>query len=540
MGLWLTRHVVVNVSEYLGAAAESDPDGIALVEVPVRSGGARRALTWSDVDTAADSVARALTGRGLVAGQRVALVMANRADLPIAYYGILRGGMVAVPMNPRSTADEIARMLADAKVKVVLCDATAVESVRAAVAEYACEVVVDGATPAAGEVSFDDFISQAPDLAPVSPLDDEALATILYTSGASGQPRGVMLSHRALSANIEQAAAVEPPLVTSDDRVLGLLPMFHIYGLNAVLGYAVNAGARVVMVDGFEPAGLLETIRSEGVTNVPVAPPVIAAWAGRDDVREALSHIRIIVSGASTLDPDLAAAFAESSGHVVEQGYGMTEASPVIAATLAGERPAGTPPKTGSVGRPLPGIQIRIVDTDGRPQTVGDLGQLLIKGDNLFSGYWPPSAKTGRGVDGPDDEGWYATGDLCFMDDDGDLTVVDRLKELVIVSGFNVYPSEVEDVIAEVEGVSAVAVVGVPDEQTGEAVVAFVVAKPDADEPDRLAAAIAEHCRTRLARFKHPARIDVVAGLPYSPTGKVAKGRLRALARSEALNLGPA
>jgi long-chain acyl-CoA synthetase len=293
------------------------------------------------------------------------------------------------------------------------------------------------------------------------------------------------------------------------------------------------------MVDGFDPAGLLETIRTEGVTNVPVAPPVIAAWAGRDDVREALDHIRIIVSGASTLDPDLAAAFAESSGHVVEQGYGMTEASPVIAATLAGERPAGTPPKTGSVGRPLPGIQVRIVDTDGRPQTVGDLGQLLIKGDNLFSGYWPPSAKTGRGADGPDDEGWYATGDLCFIDDDGDLTVVDRLIELVIVSGFNVYPSEVEDVIAEVEGVSAVAVVGVPDEQTGEAVVAFVVAKPDADEPDRLAAAIAEHCRTRLARFKHPARIDVVAGLPYSATGKVAKGRLRALARSEALNLGP-
>jgi long-chain acyl-CoA synthetase len=443
-------------------------------------------------------------------------------------------------MNPRSTAAEIARMLADAKVKVVLCDATAVESVRAATSAHGCEVVVDGAAPQAGEVSFDDFIGDAPDISPVAPLDDEALATILYTSGASGQPRGVMLSHRALSANIEQAAAVEPPLVASNDRVLGLLPMFHIYGLNAVLGFAVNAGARVVMVDGFDPAGLLETIRAEGVTNVPVAPPVIAAWAGRDDVREALSHVRVIVSGAATLDPDLAAAFAESSGHVVEQGYGMTEAAPVIAATLAGERPAGTPPKSGSVGHPLPGIHVRIVDTDGRPQTVGDLGQLLIKGDNLFSGYWPPSPKTGRGADGPDEEGWYATGDLCFIDDDGDLTVVDRLKELVIVSGFNVYPSEVEDVIAEVDGVSAVAVVGVPDEQTGEAVVAFVVAKKDAGEPGRLAAAIAEQCQTRLARFKHPARIEVVDGLPYSATGKVAKGRLRALARSEALNLGPA
>ena len=530
--------MVVNVSEYLRSAAESDPDGVALVEVPVRSGGTRRELTWSDVDTAADSVARALTGRGLVAGQRVALVMANRADLPIAYFGILRGGMVAVPMNPRSTADELARMLADAKVKVVLCDTAAVDSVRAAVREHPCDVVVDGAPPAAGEVSFDDFIAQAPDLIPMAPRDEEALATVLYTSGASGQPRGVMLSHRALSANIGQAAAVEPPLVTSDDRVLGLLPMFHIYGLNAVLGYAVNAGARVVMVDGFDPSGLLETIRGEGVTNVPVAPPVIAAWAGRDGVRDALAGVRIIVSGASTLDPDLAAAFAESSGHVVEQGYGMTEASPVIAATLAGERAPGTSPKAGSVGRPLPGIQVRIVDTDGRPQSIGDLGQLVIKGDNLFSGYWPPSPKTGRGADGPDTDGWYATGDLCFIDDDGDLTVVDRLKELVIVSGFNVYPSEVEDVIAEVEGVAQVAVVGVPDEQTGEAVVAFVVANAGAGTVDTLAGAIDEYCRTRLARFKHPSRIEVVEGLPHSATGKVAKGRLRALARSEALNLG--
>jgi long-chain acyl-CoA synthetase len=531
--------VVVNVSEYLRSAAESDPDGIALIQVPGRSGGQRRALSWSDVDTAADSIARALTGRGLVAGQRVALVMANRADLPIAYYGILRGGMVAVPMNPRSTADEIARMLADAKAKVVLADTTAVESVRAAVREYPCDVVVDGVAPVAGEVSFDDFIAQAPDLAPIAPRDEEALATILYTSGASGHPRGVMLSHRALSANVEQAAAVEPPLVAPDDRVLGLLPMFHIYGLNAVLGYAVNAGASIVMVDGFDPAGLLETIRVEGVTNVPVAPPVIAAWAGRDDIRDALREVRVIVSGASTLDPDLAAAFAESSGRFVEQGYGMTEASPVIAATLAGERPDGAPPKSGSVGRPLPGISVRIVDAAGHDLGTGDLGQLVVKGDNLFSGYWPPSSENGRGLDGPDEDGWYATGDLCFVDDDGDLTVVDRLKELVIVSGFNVYPSEVEDVIAEVEDVAQVAVVGVPDEETGEAVVAFVVPKDGVVDATALAGAIAEHCRTRLARFKHPSRIDVVEGLPHSATGKVAKGRLRALARSSALNLDP-
>ncbi|HJR89047.1 MAG TPA: AMP-binding protein [Aeromicrobium sp.] len=525
--------MAVNLSEYLHATAVADPEGVALVEVSSRAGSSRRSLSWADVDSAADAVARALTGRGLVAGQRVALVMANRADLPIAYFGILRGGMVAVPMNPRSTADEIQRMLADAKVKLVLCDATGVAQVREAAGEHLCDIVVDGADPIAGETSFNDFIGEATDVEPAAPRDAEALAAILYTSGASGHPRGVMLSHRALIANVEQAAAVEPPLVAPDDCLLGLLPMFHIYGLNAVLGTAMRVGARVVMVDGFDPEGLLATVRDEGITYLPLAPPVIAAWAGRDGVREALAGVRVVVSGASPLDAELAALFAESSGHHVEQGYGMTEASPVIAVTLASRRGPGSAPKPGSVGHSLPGIEVRTVDSHGNDVENGDLGELLVHGDNLFSGYWPD------GADGPDADGWYRTGDVGFADDDGDLTLVDRLRELVIVSGFNVYPSEVEDVIHEVAGVAEVAVVGVPDEATGEGVVAFVVPAADAPSEDELTDAINAHCRDRLARFKHPSRVVVVGDLPHSATGKVAKGRLRALARGEALNLDP-
>ena len=524
--------MVVNLSEYLHAAAAADPDGVALVEISSRGEG-RRTLSWSDLDSAADALARALTGRGVVAGQRVALVMANRADLPIAYFGILRGGMVAVPMNPRSTADEIGRMLADAKAKLVLCDAAGAPAVREAVGSHPCDVVVDGVEPAEGETSFDEFVAEAPDLTPVAPLDAEALAAILYTSGASGQPRGVMLSHRALSANIEQAAAVEPAMITEDDCILGLLPMFHIYGLNAVLGHAAKAGARVVLVDGFDPVGLLDTIREEGVTNLPLAPPVIAAWAGREGVREALAGVRVIVSGASALDQELADAFAESSGHAVEQGYGMTEAAPVIAVTLASRRAPGSGPKPGSVGHSLPGVEVRTVDAEGNDVDNGDLGELLVHGDNLFSGYWPD------GADGPDADGWYRTGDVGFADDDGNLTLVDRLRELVIVSGFNVYPSEVEDVINEVDGVAEVAVVGVPAEETGEAVLAFVVPTAAAADEATLTAAIDAHCQERLARFKHPSRVVVVDGLPHSATGKVAKGRLRALARGELLNLGP-
>lgn len=528
-GSWLTRGVSVNVSDLLRDAADRTPDDVALVERRPE----RRHVSWRELDIAADGLARALSGRDLVAGQRVAVVMANRIDLPIAYFGILRGGMVAVPINPRSTTSEISRMLADAAVRVVLCDETGVQQVREAIGslERPPVVVVDGIAPEAGETAFDAFLSEASGTAPAAPQDPESPAVILYTSGSSGRPRGATLSHRALLANIEQIASLKNLPVGPDDVVLGLLPLFHVYGLNAILGQAVRQGASVVLVDGFDPGGLLQLIHDEGITNVPLAPPVVAAWAGRDDLRERLAGVRTVLSGAANLDPDLAEAFQESSGHWIEQGYGMTETSPVVAVTLASDRdPATEPPKAGSVGAVIPGVEIRIAEPDGTPAAPDDPAQIWVRGANLFSGYWPD------GADGPQEDGWYPTGDVGLLDADGDLTIVDRLKELVIVSGFNVYPTEVEDVIAEVDGVVQVAVVGQPDPETGEAVVAFVQVDPDRDA-DVVLEAVDAQCRTRLARFKQPSRVVPVGGLPRSATGKVEKGRLRALARSEDLGL---
>lgn len=521
--------MTVNVSEYLHESAVNNPDGVALVE----HRGVRREVSWREFDEAADAVARALTALGLVAGQRVAIVMGNRIDLPIAYYGILRGGMVAVPINPRSTTREIGRILADSVARVVLCDEAGIQQVREArTDQHQFSVVVDGAEALPGETPFESFLDDATGASPAAPVDIETLAVILYTSGTSGKPRGAMLTHRALIANIEQIARIEPPVVATHDVCLGLLPMFHIYGLNCVLGQAVRQGATVLLVDGFDPSGLLDLIRTEGVTNVPLAPPVIAAWAGREELRDQLSSVSMVLSGASALDPELAESFHESSGMYVEQGYGLTETAPVIATTMGAERDPGTAPKPGSVGRPLPGIEVRIVESSGQDAASGDPAEIWVRGDNLFSGYWPD------GIDGPRDDGWYPTGDIGFLDDDGELTLVDRLRELVIVSGFNVYPFEVEEIIAEVSGVSEVAVVGLPDPDTGEAVVAFVVAEDGSELSEQaLRDTVIEHCSTRLARFKQPAKVVVVSGLPHSATGKVAKGRLRALARSETLGL---
>lgn len=525
--LWKTQIVTTNASQYLRAAAQEHGDAIALVEHREE----RREMSWTEFDAAADAVARGLSALGLFAGHRVAIVMSNRIDLAVAYYGILRGGMVAVPINPRSTTREIERMLGDSKTKIVLCDEVGVKHVREARENVGdLTVIVDGTRAKSGETAFAAFLAGATGADPAAPQDPESLAVLLYTSGTSGKPRGAMLPHRALIANIEQIALLDPPAMTSDDTCLALLPLFHIYGLNCVLSQAVKQGARVLLVDGFDPGGLLDLIKAEGVTNLPIAPPVIAAWAGRDDLADKLAGVERIMSGASALDPDLAEAFEISSGHFVDQGYGLTETAPVIATTLGSPRAHAEAPKRGSVGRPLPGIELRIVEASGADANPGDPAEVWVRGDNVFTGYWPD------GVDGPGDDGWYATGDIGFLDDEGDLSLVDRLRELVIVSGFNVYPFEVEEVIAEVAGVGQIAVVGVPDDETGESVLAFVVPAADATTPT-LAEDIDAHCRERLARFKWPRRIVIVEGLPYSATGKVAKGRLRALARSESLGL---
>ena len=260
---------------------------------------------------------------------------------------------------------------------------------------------------------------------------------------------------------------------------------------------------------------------------VPIAPPVLAHWRQLGDLREALTTVRMLLSGSAPLPADVVAEFTATTGIEVHQGYGLTEAAPVVTSTIASRRL-----KPGSVGAAIPGVHLRLVDETGSPLTTAgeDPGEIQVSGPNLFHGYWPD------GADAPV-EGWFATGDVGYLDEDGDLFLVDRLKELVIVSGFNVYPSEIEEVVAEVEGVREVAVVGIADDVTGETVVAYV--RPESDDLDgeALVEAVRARCESRLARFKWPSRIEVVPDLPRTVTGKVAKGRMRATLRRERLGL---
>ena len=527
-----------DLADLVAEAAAERPEALAIVE----AGG--RSLSWAALDDEVGRIATGLGSAGIVAGQRVLLTLGNRIEFVTTYLGVLRAQVVAVPVNPRATVDELTRMIADSGSRLVVADPSTIEAVREAVhtvrkavdgagagldedlvaRAVAARVAVIDADARDDELVYDRLRANPAEQVPPLP-DPEKLATLLYTSGTSGRPRAAMLTHRALLANLDQVAAVEPPMIRADDVVLGVLPLFHVYGLNAVLGGVLRHRARLVLVDRFDPQGTLDLIDDEACSVVPVAPAVFAHWLPQDHLADRLGSVRLMLSGSAPLSPDLIDRFTSRTSIPIHQGYGLTEAAPVVTSTLCSQRL-----QAGSVGAALPGIEVRLVDDRGHEPEGEDPGEIQLRGANLFSGYWPD------GGDGPDDDGWWPTGDVGFLDAAGDLFLVDRVKELIIVSGFNVYPSEVEDVVREVAGVAEAAVIGIEDELTGEAVVAYVRAAPEAD-PVAVEDACRRHCESRLARFKWPRRIEVVDELPLTVTGKVQKGRLRGLERRRALGL---
>ena len=301
-----------DVSTFVAEAAADVPERQALVE----SGG--RTLTWAGLEDEVARIATGLGAHGIRAGQRVMIVVGNRIEFVTAYLGVLRAQVVAVPVNPRSTPGEVARMIADSGTRLVVVDETALEVVRAALAELrdvaAPTVVVTGAEPGPGEIGFDAL--RADVVRPVPPLPDpEKLAALLYTSGTSGRPRAAMLSHRALLANLEQVAAVEPPMMHGDDVVLGVLPLFHVYGLNAVLGGVLRHRARLLLVEQFEPQAVLDLIDDEACSVVPIAPPVFAHWLPDEHLRERLGPVRLVLSGSAPLEPEVIEQFTVDHRH---------------------------------------------------------------------------------------------------------------------------------------------------------------------------------------------------------------------------------
>lgn len=497
-----------NLADLVRVAADASPAKPALLYREQR-------LTWGELDTAVDRAAAGLRGLGLAPGDRVALVMGNIPELVVAYFGTLRAGLVAVPVNTGYTADELHHLLADSGARAVLCGRGLAETALTAADGTPVDhvVVADVSDPPPGATTFDGLLASGADRSVEATGGGEDLAVLMYTSGTSGRPRGAMLSHRALLANLDQCARIEPPIASADDVVLVVLPLFHIYGLNSALGTIARYGATGVLIERFDPAETLAEIRRHHVTNIVGAPPMFVAWSLLPELGESFDSVRLAVSGAAPLPADVFERILEVTGRPVFEGYGLTETAPVLTTALMSEIA-----KPDSIGRPIPGVELRLVDEDGGLTVEGDPGEIVVRGANLFSGYWPD------GSGGADADGWFATGDVAYADGDGDLFLVDRRKELILVSGFNVYPREVEDALTAHPDITEAAALAIPHPYTGESVKALVVLRPGA----RLSAEdVMDYAATRLARFKCPTAVQFVDKLPHSATGKVAKGRLR-------------
>jgi long-chain acyl-CoA synthetase len=454
-----------------------------------------------------------LVAAGVAPGDRVALLLDTNWLFVATHLGALGCGAIVVPLNPMSPTAELQRQLDEVSPKVVFVGSIAqraFDSVNRSQAKIMTVVTQEDVALSDGSVSIDDLFKSEP--VPLVERTDDDIAVLMFTSGTAGSPKAAQLTHGNLRSNINMMQSVEVARVTPNDVLLCVIPTSHIYGLNAVLHVGLHAGASVVLVPRFDPVSSLATIARQRVTIVPGVPPMFEAWASlpeTDAPPAAFTTVRMALSGASKLDPATNAAFFTRFGLTIGEGYGLTEASPTVTTAVFPH------PKVGTIGVPVTGVSIRVVDADGSDVVVGDTGEIWVKGPNVFTGYWNDPDATNRVLT---NDGWLKTGDIAVIDASGALTLVDRSKDLIIVSGFNVFPAEVEEALEQHPGIRDAAVVGVAHPHTGETVKAYVV--PIADRQLNEDEVI-EFCATQLARYKCPTTVMVVPELPRATSGKI-------------------
>ncbi len=486
----------------LGADA---PDAVALVSPSGRT-------TYRALSTMVAGLARTLTAEGVAPGDRVGLACGNDEAFVVGYLAVLRTGAVAVPLNPSAPARELRRDLDAIEPRLVLTS----RALHDLVTEAGGTALVISGVPG-GDLQDGHVDTDPGDDAPAARAADDP-AVMLFTSGTAGTPKAAVLTHGNLAANIAQVLAHPGLAVRADDVVLGALPFHHIFGLNVVLGVTLAAGGAVVLEDQFDAVRTAGLVTQHGVTVVAGVPTMYDQWLAVDPPLPpaTFASIRVAVSGAAPLPDRVAEGFRDRYGIVLHQGYGLTEAAPIVTTTALSAAPA-----PGSIGPPLPGVEVRLVGDDGADALVGDPGEIWVRGPNVFSGYWNDDEASARALTA---DGWLRTGDVAVFTDAGELFIVDRAKDLVIVSGFNVFPAEVEEVLLEHPDVADAAVVGEEHPRTGEAVVAFVVARSGGSLD---AEVLGAWCAHSLARYKCPARYELVAELPRSSAGKLLRRELR-------------
>lgn len=466
--------------------------------------------SYGDIDRLSRRLASMLDDAGVRPGERISVQVRKSPQALALYLACLRAGFVFHPLNPAYRPRELEYFLGDAKPTVLVCDPSeeAVVAPLAGTAGVRHVFTLD----AHGEGTLTNAARGASDTFPTAVSQPDDLAALLYSSGTTGQPKGIMLSHRNLLANTDALTGAWE--FTREDRLLHALPIFHVHGLFVAIGCVLRSGASMRWLQRFDAAEVMrflpECTVMMGVPTYYTRLLALRAFSG-DDCRK----MRLFVSGSAPLLEDTFREFEERTGHRILERYGMTETNMNTSNPLHGKR------KPGTVGPPLPGVEVRVVDDQGGAATAGEIGNLQVRGPNVFSGYWGLPEKTAEDFT---DDGYFDTGDKAQIDSDGYVAIVGRAKDVVISGGLNVYPKEVELFIDELPGVRESAVFGAPHRDFGEAVIAVIVPEPGTVLVER---EIIDAAKEGLAAFKVPKRVMIVDKLPRNTMAKVQKNQLR-------------
>jgi long-chain acyl-CoA synthetase len=489
----------MNLASILVEAAERSPEKVAFKLDDVE-------LSYAALNEGSARVAGMLKAAGVEAGDRVGIMLPNVPYFPVAYYGVLRLGAVVVPMNVLLKGREVRYYLEDPGAKALIAWNGFEEAAREGASDLDVETFV--VTP--GE--FEQQLAAAEPAREVVERDEQDTAVILYTSGTTGSPKGAELTQANMLTNC-RIVTESVIVVNEDDRLLGALPLFHSFGQSCTMNVAINARAMVSLIPRFDPVKALEILERDEITifeGVPTMYTAMLAVPDRD--RYDVSALRLCVSGGASLPVETLRAFEEAFGCKILEGYGLSETSPVASFNHPHKER-----KAGSIGTPIEGVEMKAIDDDGNEVARGEPGEIAIRGHNVMKGYWQRPDATAEAIDA---DGWFKSGDVATVDEEGYFFIVDRKKDLIIRGGYNVYPREIEEVLYGHPAVLEAAVVGVPHGELGEEVGAAVVlsegAEASADE-------LREYCKGEVAAYKYPRHVWFLDELPKGPTGKILK-----------------